>query len=238
MSTTTTTESIPAQETERPFPHKFNSGDILYADDLNTMTSAIVSALNVTTTIGTAFSYKGSVSTEAKLPKTAANGDVYNVEDTGMNYVYTGTEWDPLGASLENYATKTDISNINTNITTLTNTVNLKASQTDLTTVSTKVDTNITNITNLSNTVNEHTNSIISLTANVDKKANQTDLNAVSTKTDTNVANIASLTTSVNEHTNSITTLTNTVNEKANQTDLDELSDTVEKMITFVKWTE
>ena len=27
----------------------------------------------------------------------AAVGDVYNVEDTGMNYGWTGTAWDALG---------------------------------------------------------------------------------------------------------------------------------------------
>lgn len=42
--------------------------------------------------------YKGSVANFAALPtENLTNGDVYNVEDTDMNYAWTGTTWDPLG---------------------------------------------------------------------------------------------------------------------------------------------
>lgn len=48
------------------------------------------------------YKYKGSVATYAALPtEDLTAGDVYNVETTGMNYAWTGTEWDDLGGSFE-----------------------------------------------------------------------------------------------------------------------------------------
>lgn len=42
--------------------------------------------------------YKGSVANYAALPaENLAAGDVYNVEDSDMNYAWTGDSWDPLG---------------------------------------------------------------------------------------------------------------------------------------------
>lgn len=48
------------------------------------------------------YKYKGSKATYSALP-TSGNetGDVWNVEDTGMNYAWTGTAWDALGATFE-----------------------------------------------------------------------------------------------------------------------------------------
>lgn len=43
------------------------------------------------------YRYKGSVATYADLPAGAETGDVYDVADGGMNYGWTGTDWDPLG---------------------------------------------------------------------------------------------------------------------------------------------
>lgn len=45
------------------------------------------------------YRYKGSVATVSALPTNASVGDVYNVEADGMNYAWTGTEWDALGSS-------------------------------------------------------------------------------------------------------------------------------------------
>lgn len=46
------------------------------------------------------YTYKGSVASYDALP-TADNkvGDVWNTDDTDMNYAWTGTEWDPLGST-------------------------------------------------------------------------------------------------------------------------------------------
>lgn len=48
------------------------------------------------------YTYKGSVSNVASLPtEDVVAGDVYNVEASGMNYAWTGTEWDALGEIFE-----------------------------------------------------------------------------------------------------------------------------------------
>lgn len=43
----------------------------------------------------------GDVIWEEDLPETAQKGDVYNVMITDMNYVWDGTQWDPLGQAIE-----------------------------------------------------------------------------------------------------------------------------------------
>lgn len=58
--------------------------------------------------VSAVYKYKGSVSTEAELPEDSQTiGDVYNVEDTGMNVAWDGTKWDKLGSvvDLSGYAT-------------------------------------------------------------------------------------------------------------------------------------
>ena len=52
--------------------------------------------------ISSAFKYKGSKATYAQLPTSGnAVGDVWNVEENGgMNYAWTGSAWDPLGATI------------------------------------------------------------------------------------------------------------------------------------------
>lgn len=53
----------------------------------------------VQTAVSAVYKYKGSVANQSALPSepTPATGDVYNVEDTGMNYAWNGTKWDALG---------------------------------------------------------------------------------------------------------------------------------------------
>ena len=49
-----------------------------------------------------AYKYKGSVATVADLPSSGNTaGDVYNVEDSGINYAWTGSAWDALGGSFD-----------------------------------------------------------------------------------------------------------------------------------------
>lgn len=44
------------------------------------------------------YKYKGSVATVSALPASNnTTGDVYNVEASGMNYAWNGTDWDALG---------------------------------------------------------------------------------------------------------------------------------------------
>jgi hypothetical protein len=60
--------------------------------------------------LGSVYVFKGSVNTESELPNNAQVGDVYDAKDTGVNYAWTGTEWDALGVTLDfdlsDYATK------------------------------------------------------------------------------------------------------------------------------------
>ena len=50
----------------------------------------------------TVYKYKGSKVNYAALPESGNEvGDVWNVEDTGMNYAWTGEGWDALGAVFE-----------------------------------------------------------------------------------------------------------------------------------------
>ena len=62
-----------------------------------------------------AYHFKGSKPTFNDLPTTGNEvGDVWDVQDTGANYGWTGTEWDALGpiADLEPYLTKEDAASI------------------------------------------------------------------------------------------------------------------------------
>lgn len=48
--------------------------------------------------ISSMYKYKGSVATTSALPSSGnTTGDVWNVEASGMNYAWNGTEWDALG---------------------------------------------------------------------------------------------------------------------------------------------
>lgn len=52
--------------------------------------------------LSTVYKYKGSKASFGALPETGNEvGDVWNVEDTGMNYAWTGTAWDALGETFE-----------------------------------------------------------------------------------------------------------------------------------------
>ena len=60
------------------------------------------------------YKYKGSVATTAALPSSGnMAGDVYNVEETDMNYAWNGTAWDPLGQIFSlSSITNTDIDTV------------------------------------------------------------------------------------------------------------------------------
>lgn len=63
--------------------------------------------------VSSVYKVKGSVSTESALPTNPSVGDVYNVLDTGANYVWSSEGfWDKLGdvVDLSGYATKDELS--------------------------------------------------------------------------------------------------------------------------------
>lgn len=48
------------------------------------------------------YKYKGSVATFAELPSSGNTaGDVWDVQENGMNYAWDGTKWDSLGTAFE-----------------------------------------------------------------------------------------------------------------------------------------
>lgn len=48
------------------------------------------------------YKYKGSVDTVSALPSEGNTvGDIYNVEDTDMNYAWDGEKWDAMGSSFQ-----------------------------------------------------------------------------------------------------------------------------------------
>ena len=87
-------------------PLSANQGKVLKTE-IDTLKANLSSALN----------YKGSKDTFANLPTNASNGDVYNVVEAngnipaGTNYAWNGTEWDPLGGTIDlsGYATKDEL---------------------------------------------------------------------------------------------------------------------------------
>ena len=64
--------------------------------------------------ISSVYKYKGSVASESALPSSDQTvGDVYNVEDTGDNYAWDGSQWDKLAGTvdLSSYLTVANASN-------------------------------------------------------------------------------------------------------------------------------
>ena len=71
----------------------------------NDVSSAISSA------VASAYKYKGSVATYNDLPASGnTTGDVWDVQDTGINYAWTGTAWDPLGTYVDTSVLWTNVS--------------------------------------------------------------------------------------------------------------------------------
>lgn len=139
----------------------------------------------ITSALTSVYRVKGSVASYSALPTTnVAIGDVYNVEDTGANYVATSTtpEWDKLSETV-------DLSGITSDIDTL------KTSVTDLNSKTTSLDNSITTIKSNTNknfvTSQEYTFGTDSVTvsnnvANPDAQTTSTDtltLNAATTST-------------------------------------------------------
>lgn len=82
-----------------------------------------------------AFTYKGSVATADALPQEGnKTGDVYNVEDTGVNYAWDGEKWDSLSGTVDltGYLTKDEASQAYVTQTALSESLAEKANASDL----------------------------------------------------------------------------------------------------------
>ena len=81
---------------------KANSADVYTKSEVDNKISSI-------------YKYKGSVANKEALPtENLAIGDVYNLEDTGMNVAYTGEKGDELGVNIDlsSYYTKTEVNEL------------------------------------------------------------------------------------------------------------------------------
>ena len=85
--------------------------------------------------ISSVYKYKGTVASYNNLPSTGLTiGDVYNVEDTGDNYAWTGTDWDKLGGNIDlsGYQEKIDNSHkLNADLVDDSNSINKFTSDTE-----------------------------------------------------------------------------------------------------------
>lgn len=90
---------VPTNTTYSPATSSAN-GLMSAADKSKLDAFGAASSYALKTDISGVYKYKGSVAAVANLP-TSGNtaGDVYNVEADGMNYAWTGTAWDALGAA-------------------------------------------------------------------------------------------------------------------------------------------
>lgn len=78
------------------------------ADDVYAILNKKVrSVIEKVSSIGTAVVYKGEVETDSQLPGNPSIGDMYNISSdsiygpAGMNVVWNGTFWDPMGPVID-----------------------------------------------------------------------------------------------------------------------------------------
>lgn len=80
--------------------------------------SDVASAID--TAVASAYKYKGSVATQADLPASPETGDVYDVQETGMNYAWDGSSWDALGQLIDASTLWSNVSGQNNSLIALT----------------------------------------------------------------------------------------------------------------------
>lgn len=103
--------ALSAQEVLKVVPEivDSNKNQQYLSIDLNGLTAILVGQINklntkvnnISSEISTVYDFKGSVASVSSLPDSADIGDVYNVTDTGMNYAWTGSEWDALSSIVD-----------------------------------------------------------------------------------------------------------------------------------------
>ena len=68
---------------------------------ISTATSGLASEEYVNSKVSSVYKYKGTVANQSALPSNAEVGDVYDLQDTGMNVAWNGTAWDELGVTID-----------------------------------------------------------------------------------------------------------------------------------------
>lgn len=88
-----TAANVGALPATTPIPSKVSD----LTNDSGYQTAAQVSSA-ISAAVSSVYRYKGSVATVADLPSSGNTvGDVYDVQESGTNYAWTGTAWDSLG---------------------------------------------------------------------------------------------------------------------------------------------
>lgn len=108
-----TGNSEEVEELEKQLANKANKATTLSGYGI----SDAYTKAQVDSKVSSVYRVKGSVANFAALPKTAVIGDVYNLTDTGANYVCTKAnpaEWDKLSENvdLSNCVASNEVSNI------------------------------------------------------------------------------------------------------------------------------
>ena len=102
LSTQQFVKDYVTEEMDSKLNTKANSADVYTKSEVDNKISSI-------------YKYKGSVANKEALPtENLTIGDVYNLEDTGMNVAYTGEKWDELGVNIDlsSYYTKTEVNEL------------------------------------------------------------------------------------------------------------------------------
>jgi len=74
--------------------------------------------------LSSVYNFKGSVDSFDYLPSDPTVGDVYDVKSDGMNYAWTGTEWNSLGTVVNVPKIDQEISDLQSDITNIENNIN------------------------------------------------------------------------------------------------------------------
>lgn len=95
----------PGQETDPTVPDwaKQSTKPTYTADEVGAIPASRADEFALKSDLSSVYTYKGSKPTYDELPEAGENevGDVWNVEETDMNYGWTGSAWDPLGQIFE-----------------------------------------------------------------------------------------------------------------------------------------
>ena len=93
---------IPGQDTTYSPATSSADGLMSSGDKAKLDTFGSASSYALKTDLSSVYKYKGSKATYSTLPSSGNTaGDVWNVEADGMNYAWTGSGWDALGAAFD-----------------------------------------------------------------------------------------------------------------------------------------
>ena len=195
----------PTQEKQQEWDTKVDAATLETAKQ--EITNAYKEAIS--TAVGTVFNWKGSVQTKDELGDKEAEakvGDVWNVRDTGANYVWSGPKgdisggWDKLSENLEGFATK---DNLDGHI----RDTNVHFDGDEKASFKSSLQSNTSSIASLNSAMLDHNSKIEllqkedkSINAKLETKADQTDLDALDDKVDDDIAALNAHTTNTDIH--------------------------------------